>query len=120
MHVSVQRESPDVIRVDLSGRLSSREWHAALGEVSALLKPGESASLLVAAEGFEGWGPGNWEDLSFRQKHDPQIDRIAIVTTERWQDEAVMFAGKGLRRVEIECFTPVEMPRAREWLASAS
>jgi hypothetical protein len=109
-----------MIRVDLSGRPTSREWHSALGDVSALLKPGDSTSILVAAERFEGWGTGDWEDDSFRQNHDAQIRRIAIVTDEKWQDQALMFAGAGLRRVEIECFTPAEMPRARQWLTSAS
>ena len=120
MHVSVQRESPDVISVELSGRLNSQEWHTALDDVSALLKPGERTSILVAAESFAGWEPGDWDDLSFQQKHDPQIRRIAIVTSEQWQDQARMFAGQGLRRVEIECFTPAEMPQARQWLTSAS
>src|SRR5215213_68415 len=77
MHVSVHRESPDVISVELSGRLNSREWHAALGDLSGLLTPGERTSILVAAESFSGWEPGDWDDLSFQQKHDPQIRRIA-------------------------------------------
>src|SRR5687767_6504036 len=84
MHVSVRRESPEVIRVELSGRLKSQEWYAALGDVSGLLTPGERTSVLVAAEGFEGWESGDWGDLSFQQKHDPQIRRIAIVTREQW------------------------------------
>jgi hypothetical protein len=44
---------------------------------------------------------------------------MAIVADAKWEDQALMFAGKGLRKIEIEFFTPAEMGRARQWLTAA-
>jgi hypothetical protein len=120
MQVSLERESPRVIKVRLSGRVDSRQWRAALDDVVELLETGGPASILVAADGFEGWEPGNWEDLSFQRAYDPQIRRMAIVADKEWEDRALMFSGKGLRKVDIEFFTTPQMPQAMNWLTSVS
>ena len=120
MQASIARESPRLISARLSGRLSSRQWQAALREVAKLLRTDERASLLVVAEEFEGWGPGEWDDMSFQRAHDKQIDRMAIVADRKWEDMGLMFSGKGLRAIEIEFFTPAEMSRARQWLESGA
>jgi hypothetical protein len=121
MHASVvERESARLITVRLSGRLTQRQWEAALQEIANLLKAGERSSLLVVAEDFEGWGAGDWDDMSFQRAHDEQIDRMAIVAEKKWEDQALMFCGKGLRGIEIEFFPPVEIARARQWAVSSS
>jgi hypothetical protein len=115
-HVAVERESPLLIKVRLAGRLNSRQWRAALEEMAGLLKPGERASILVDADAFEGWGRGDWQDLAFQSNHDPLIHRMAIIADRKWEAQALMFAGKGLRRIEIEFFTPEQTSQARQWL----
>ena len=118
MQVTLERESPRVIKVRVSGRVASDEWRAALEDVVGFLESGGPASLLVAADGFEGWAPGDWEDLSFQRKYDPQIRRMAIVADKQWEDQALMFSGKGLRRLEIEFFPTAQMPQAMNWLTA--
>ena len=119
MQVSIEQQSPPVIKVVLSGRLTSQQWHAALKDVAKLLKAEERTSILLAAEGFEGWEPGDWDDLSFQRENDARIARIAIVGDQKWEDQVLMFAGKGLRQVEIQFFTPPETALARKWVSSA-
>jgi hypothetical protein len=120
MLVSIDQESPRIIRVELSGRMDAKQWRAALDEVVKLLTPGEVTPLLVSAIGFEGWGAGDWDDLSLQRQRDAQVGRMAVVADRKWEDRAMLFAGKGLRGLEIEFFAPEEMPRARQWLAAAS
>jgi hypothetical protein len=43
---------------------------------------------------------------------------MAIVADEKWQDRALPFAGKGLRRIDIDVFPPRQMSDARNWLTS--
>ena len=120
MQVAIARESPQLIKVEIAGRLSSDQWHAALADLAKLLKAGERTSILIMAERFEGWEPGDWEDLSFQRDYDERIGRMAIVAEAKWEGQALMFTGKGLRgAVEIEFFTPAEIGRARQWLESA-
>ena len=86
--------------------------------MAKLLRPEERASILLAAQGFEGWEPGNWDDLSFQRDHDQHVARIAIVADEKWKDQVLMFAGQGLRKVDIRFFTPPETAQARQWVSS--
>ena len=118
MHASIERESPRVIRVRLSGRVDASGWQSVLKDVGKLLTPAERTSILLSIERFEGFEPGTWDDLSFQQEHDRHIGRLAIVGDERWKDRILMFAGKGLRRIEIEFFSADEMEKARRWLTS--
>ena len=120
MSVSVARESPKVVKVQVAGRLKFPEWQAALREVAKMLTHETRTSILLDAEQFDGWEPGNWDDLSFRREQDAQIARLAIVSEPEWEDRMLMFAGKGLRRMDIEFFTPDEMERARQWVGAAS
>jgi hypothetical protein len=117
MEVSVE-EALGVVQVHVAGRLTSQAWHAALKNVAKLLKPEQRTSILLAAEGFEGWEPGDWDDLSFQRENDARIARIAIVADKRWEEQVLMFAGQGLRKVDIKFFEPIETARAREWVSS--
>jgi hypothetical protein len=119
MHVAIERESARVVKVQLSGSVTARQWHAAVMDIANMLKPDEQTGILVAAEGFEGWGAGEWDDLSFQRELDSKIGRMAIVAETKWEDLALMFAGKGLRRIEIEFFPPEQIARARQWLTSS-
>jgi hypothetical protein len=120
MQVSVEQESPNVIKVRLAGRVTAQEWHTALKDVAKLLTQEARASILLAAEGFEGWEPGNWDDLSFQKENDDRIGRIAIVADQKWKDQVLMFAGQGLRKVDIRFFTPPETAQARQWVVSSA
>ena len=75
-----------------------------LGEVSWLqskavagIKRWGKVRALVTLEDFQGWkkGPG-WDDMSFSNQHDQDIEKMAIVGPEEWRDWACAFAGKGL------------------------
>jgi len=119
---TVGQESPGLVTVVLTGRVGPKQWGAALGEVAGLLPEGRRTSVLVSAEGFEGWGAGQWDDSyfsSFQREFDPRIGRMAIVADKKWEGQALMFAGKGLRKIEIEFFTLGEIESARQWLRSS-
>jgi hypothetical protein len=54
--------------------------------------------------------------LSFPERNDPYIEKIAIVGDPQWQDLVYAFTLKGLRPVPIEYFSTDEEFRARQWL----
>jgi hypothetical protein len=121
MQPSEMRESPQLVRVLLPGRVTPQEWNAALGEAAKLLRADERTAMLVTGSGFEGWDPGpGRNDLPFRRKPDGRVGRMAIVADRRWEDRAVKFTGQGPRRFDVEFFAPAELPRARAWLATSA
>ena len=118
MRVAIEQDSPRVIGVRLEGRLSHADWQAALKDVARHLVPERQSSILIDANAFEGFEPGEWDDLWFQLKHDAWISRIAIVGPPQWEDRILMFAGQGLRPMEIRYFTPTQAQQARDWAAA--
>ena len=111
--------SEGVLTIRISGKLRQSELAAAQKNAVAMLKKGGGSRLLVLAEKFEGWEKGgDWGDLSGQEQLDAQIDRMAIIGEKRWEDVALLFTCKGVRHIDIEYFSPTELPRARSWLAS--
>jgi hypothetical protein len=74
-------------------------------------------SILYLLEDFQGWSKDdNWEDVSFQEKSDPYIQKMAIVGEEKWQDLALMSVGFGFRSFPIEYFQADELEQAKAWL----
>jgi hypothetical protein len=117
MSATIQCESADGVTVHIAGTLSPADLSSAQQSVARLLETRGVVSLLVIAEHFEGFGPGKWHDMSFQREHDRHINRIAIIAQERWEELALMFAGAGVRRVEIQFFAPRLIEQARQWLS---
>lgn len=108
-----------VVTIKVSGRLTQPEFAAsqrAAGEVIEKLGKGR---LLIIVEEFQGTAKeGNWSDISFQAKYDPHIERIAIVCEPQWKETAMVFTGKGIRRMAIEHFHPADLVKARAWVSA--
>ena len=54
----------------------------------------------MLVENFAGTEKGgNPGDVSFQADYDPFIEKIAIVGDKKWEDVALLFTSKGIRRV---------------------
>jgi len=121
MNVSIDDKSSKIIKAELTGRMTVNQWRASLEKVAELLKPGQVTPLLVDARTFAGFGSGEWDNFSFQvfqKEHDPMMGRMAIVADPKWEDRAMLFAGEGLRAIEIRFFPSADIDRARRWLVS--
>ncbi len=118
MSAEITDTSGGIITARIAGKLTQPELAALQGMVGDLIQQQGRARLLVVAENFEGWQRGgDWGDLSFSMKYDDLIEKMAIVGDRQWEDLALVFASKGLRRFPIEYFPPADVARARAWLA---
>jgi hypothetical protein len=121
MSAEIVEHSGSILTARISGKLSQAELAALQAATGDLLRKHGPTRLLVVAEDFAGWErEGKWGDLSFSIKHDTQIERMAIVGDKKWEDLALIFAAKGLRRFPIEYFQPADIAKARAWLAEAT
>jgi hypothetical protein len=120
MGISIEPVSDGMITVRVSGELTQSDWIAAQQAVLAELKrESGKASLLVLAESFTGWKRGEWSDSPFQAEFDRNVERMAIVGEQKWEDLTLLFVGKGLRRIPIEFFQTVDMQNALKWLRSS-
>jgi hypothetical protein len=118
MPATIQLDSANLYRVQASGLLRLADMQQVQSAASEAILQHGKIKLLFILDRFEGWEKNSkWGDMGFYIKHDKDLEKIAIVGDEQWRDEALMFAGAGLRKAAVEYFTPAEIDRARAWLA---
>ena len=118
MSVTVQRESDDLFVVTIKGVFTYDDLKQVESKAEGKEKK-EQVKILVHAEEFEGWDKeGDWGDLTFMHEHDPYIEKIAVISRERWKDEILMFLGAGRRQAQVQFFFEDEEEDARDWLKS--
>ena len=108
-----------IVCFKVSGTLTTTEASAMQNAALTAIKRWGKIRALVILEGFQGWEKGSgWEDTSFADEHDSNIEKMAIVGGEEWRDWVYAFTGKGFRAVAIEYFLPSQLDQARKWLAN--
>jgi hypothetical protein len=115
--VSLQHESGNVYRVDISGRLHEEEFRSLQRAAAGEIRRGGRIRVLFVLREFQGWDNAAGRDLGFYIRHGSDIERIAIVGDERWRSEALMFAGAGLRKAPVAYFKTRDALQAASWLA---
>lgn len=116
MSAEIVNSSGNTLVFKITGTLAQSELAAAQKNAAEILKREGTKHVLVIAEHFEGWGKGDWGDLSGQMMIEPYIDRMAIIGDKKWENLAMLFAGKGIRHLPIEFFAPTDLPKAQAWL----
>ena len=120
MPATIEHDSEDVYRVRITGLLRKGEMENVQSVAAREIERRDKLKLLFLLEQFMGWERGaDWGDLDFYATHGRKIERIAIVGEEKWRDEALMFAGAGLRKADVQYFLPSQKDQARAWLTPA-
>jgi len=117
MPASIQHESGNLFRIDISGVLRQAELKSVQTVAAQEITRFGKIRLLFVLDTFEGWERDvDWGDLTFYTTHDKDIDRIAILGEEKWRDHGLAFAGAGIRKAAVRFFLPAESAGARAWL----
>jgi len=107
--------------MNVSNILGVNELVRAQTECEAAIKAIGNINILAILDDFQGWEKSEaWADLTFVDKNDEFIDKIAIVGDEKWKDFAYAFTIKGLRPTPIEFFAAGEKDAAIKWLKESS
>jgi hypothetical protein len=117
MSAEILSNSGGILTARISGRLTQPELAALQSSAQDSIRELGQVSFLIIAEDFQGWRvDDDWSDVSFME-NDPYIRKMAIVGEQQWQDLALIFAAKPIRKFPIEYFQPADLERARAWLA---
>lgn len=117
MSVDIVSVKDRVITLRISGRLTQPDLASAQNAMTETLRRQGKTRILVHTEDFEGWEQNEqWNDMTFMNENDQYMERMAIVGEKKWEDLALLFAGKGLRHCLVEYFPPEETAKARAWL----
>ena len=118
MGYEIVDQSGGVLTFRITGTLNYSEFKEGQERAAKLIQEQGKTKFLVLIEDYHGTEKqGDWGDVSFQAKFDPLIEKIALVGDKQWKDLALLFAGKGIRRVPIEYFATNDLPKAKAWLA---
>jgi stage II sporulation SpoAA-like protein len=118
MNMAIQWSCDEnIIEIQVSGALVKPEFDRIQSEIEPLIQEGNK-KILVLLTDFEGWvdDSGDWTDLSFGQRNDQYIKKMAFVGELKWKVEIEMFSMKGFREFAIEYFPSGQEDFARAWL----
>ncbi len=117
MPITLEFEDGNLAVFRVSGTLGKTEFERAQNKCEAMIRELGRVKILVLMESFAGWERAEgWEDMSFAERNDAFIDKLALVGDAKWRDLAYAFTAKGLRPVPIEYFDANEEAAARRWL----
>jgi hypothetical protein len=117
MSAEIVSNSGGVLTARISGRLTQPELAALHASANDSIRQHGQVRILIIAEDFEGWREGDdWTDVSFMDS-DPFVRKMAIVGDKQWEQLALIFSAKAIRKFPIEYFLPGELERAQAWLA---
>jgi len=117
MPVTWKIESGNVLVFTISGTLEKEEYLQAQREAESAIESMGTIKVLIVLVNFSGWERAQgWDDLSFSDRNDRYIEKIAIVGDVKWQDLVYAFTLKGLRPVPIEYFDSKDKTSALEWI----
>lgn len=121
MSVALTRESEDLLVLSIKGTLTFEDLRVVQDKGHKEIDRSGNVKILVLAEEFSGWGKeGDWGDLTFMYEHDASIEKIAVVASEKWRGEILMFLGDGRRQASVRFFLPGEEKDARDWVENTS
>jgi len=119
MGAEITNVSDHVLTLRVSGTLTQPELASAQTAAAAMFGAEGEWRVLVLTENFHGWERGgSWDDFSFQSEHDAHIARMAIVGERKWEELALLFTAKGLRKFPIRYFSPAQVVEARAWLTA--
>lgn len=120
MSYEILDTSGGVLTFRVSGTLTYAEYLEGQRKAAEILRErGKEGKvrILTLLENYLGTEKeGNWGDISFAMEFDPHIEKMAIVGEKKWEDDVLLFTGKGIRRIPIEYFEPGDLAKAKAWL----
>ncbi len=120
MFKAIENLPSGAVGFEAHGRVTDAERRTILEPIieSALESRGKVRLLYVAASDFVGYDRGGlYDDAVFGTRHFADFDRIAFVADEGPFDRAVK-AMDGLMPAAVRVFAPVDISKAKAWLAA--
>ena len=119
MSAEIISNTDGIVTVKISGLFTYPDQIALQNEMVNMVSTPDKISILTIYEEFEGWSHDDrWEDVSFQEKSDPYISKMAIVGAEQWRELALMFVSAGFRSFPVAYFETAELDKAQAWLSA--
>jgi len=112
----IQKNEGKILEVHVSGKLVVEDYRQFVPLFEQLLKQHGKLRLLLEMTAFHGWeAKALWDDIKFDVKHFNDIERVAIVGENKWQQWMATFC-KPFTTATVRYFEKNAMAEAQAWL----
>ncbi|HKK46017.1 MAG TPA: STAS/SEC14 domain-containing protein [Balneolaceae bacterium] len=107
-----------ILVIHVSGRLVRKDYLQLIPKSKQLIRKHGKIRILFDMTDFQGWDEGAvWEDIKLGMEHFSDVERIAMVGEEHWQQDISTFS-KPFTRAKIRYFDHTDMDTAYRWLTA--
>ena len=108
-----------VLVVHVSGKLVKADYDHFVPEFERLVRQHGKLNVLFDMTDFHGWeAAAMWEDTKFAIRHFSDIEKLAIVGGNRWQQGMATFC-KPFTKATVQYFDHADDAAALTWLSEA-
>ena len=119
MACEIIKKDGDILHARISGNMTLNDQQEIQTASGNLIMEYGTTRLLLTLQDFQGWEKGStWGDIGFMIGQGEFIAKMAIVGDKRWEEDALVFVGKGLRATQIEFFSAASAKDAETWIRS--
>lgn len=119
MACEIIRIDGDIMYTRISGVMKLADLKSIQNAGMKLIEQGINPRLLITLHDFQGWEKSaDWGDVEFMLGPGKNISKMAFVGDKRWEEDALVFVGKGIRSTEIEFFAVASAKDAESWIRS--
>ncbi len=116
MIATIERDSPNVVSFELTGKLHDRDYKQFVPTMEAILTAMGRVRLFIRLKDFHGWDlHAAWDDFKFSMKHYSDFERIAMVGDRQWEKWMASFC-KPFTKATVKYFDKSEVDAAWKWL----
>lgn len=107
-----------ILVIHVTGRLVKKDYVQLIPKFEQLVERHGKIRILFDMAHFLGWDDGAiWEDVKLGIEHFSNIERIALVGEEHWQQDIARFS-KPFTRAKIRYFDHTNTATAHRWLTA--
>jgi len=105
-----------ILSVSVSGKLEREDYDVLGAEFDRMVAQHGTIRLLLELKDFHGWTAGAaWEDAKLGFRHYSDIDRMAIIGENKWQQGMTQFV-KPFTRADVKYFDAADVDAASNWV----
>ena len=109
-------EEPRLAVIRTDGEVTQEDYDKVVPRLEQLIRENGKIRVLLDVPQFEGATPSAlWRDLKFDAKHLSDVERMAVVEDEGWEDAAAQLA-EPLTSAQVKTFSAQEADQARNWV----
>ena len=115
----LERSSGSVLGFKMSGKLHDDDYRQFVPQLEAAIQTHGKVRLLAYFHDFHGWDlHALWDDTKFSTKHCADIDSIALVGDQKWEEWMAKVC-RPFTMAKIKYFDVSQLETAWQWLEAA-